>query len=56
MRTIRLGRTEIRATHISFGVLPLQRVSFETAGRILRRAYEAGINYYDTARAYTDSE
>ncbi len=56
MRKIRLGRTEILATNISFGVLPIQRVDFETAKSILCRAYEAGINYYDTARSYTDSE
>jgi len=28
----------------------------ETASHILRKAYENGINYFDTARAYTDSE
>jgi aryl-alcohol dehydrogenase-like predicted oxidoreductase len=37
-------------------VLPLQRTDKEEASRILRRAYDAGINFYDTARGYTDSE
>jgi len=39
-----------------FGCLPLQRISSEEAERILRRAYEGGINFFDTARMYTDSE
>jgi aryl-alcohol dehydrogenase-like predicted oxidoreductase len=41
---------------MSFGVLPLQRAPLDEAVRILRRAYAAGITFYDTARAYTDSE
>lgn len=40
----------------SFGVLPIQRVDFETARSILRRAHEAGITLYDTASGYSDSE
>ena len=43
-------------TKTSFGALPIQRDDFPTAIRILRKAFDAGINYYDTARFYTDSE
>ncbi len=43
-------------TKTSFGALPIQRVSFDEAARLLRRAYDAGVNYFDTANAYTDSE
>ena len=43
-------------TRSSFGVLPLQRVDFDTARIILRRAVEAGINFFDTASGYSDSE
>lgn len=39
-----------------FGALPVQRVEKDAACKLLRRAYESGINYFDTARAYTDSE
>ena len=56
MEKMRLGNTGILATRTAFGVLPLQRRSRDDAVRILRRAYDAGINYYDTARGYTDSE
>lgn len=51
-----LGRTGLEVTRTSFGVLPLQRTEKEEAARILRAAYDAGINFYDTARGYTDSE
>lgn len=56
MKKIRLGRTGLMVTKPAFGVLPLQRVEMNEAVRILRKAYDNGINYYDTARAYTDSE
>lgn len=56
METTRLGRTGLTVTRTSFGVLPMQRVEQREAVRILRHAYEAGITFYDTARAYTDSE
>lgn len=56
MRTIRLGSTNLQVTGVSFGALPIQRASLDEAVRIFRRALEAGVNFYDTARAYTDSE
>lgn len=56
MDTIRLGRTGLVVSKNGFGALPVQRVDKEEAARILRRAYEGGINYFDTARAYSDSE
>lgn len=56
MRSIRLGRTEIVAPQNGFGALPIQRATDEDATKILRRAYEGGMRYFDTARAYTDSE
>jgi uncharacterized protein len=56
MKKIRLGRTDLMVSKPAFGVLPLQRVEMNEAVRILRKAYDNGINYYDTARAYSDSE
>lgn len=56
METTRLGRTDMMVTRTSFGALPLQRADMDEAVRILRRAYDAGITFYDTARMYTDSE
>ena len=56
MEMIRLGRTELMVSKNGFGALPVQRVDIETASVILRKAYDNGINYFDTARAYSDSE
>ena len=56
MRMVRLGRTELKVSKTSFGALPIQRVSFDEAKRLLRHAYESGINFFDTANAYSDSE
>jgi uncharacterized protein len=56
MQLTRLGRTNLQVTRTAFGVLPLQRVPLPEAVKILRRACNAGINFYDTARMYTDSE
>lgn len=56
MDTMRLGRTGLQISRSGFGALPIQRISFDEAKGILRRAYEAGITFFDTARMYTDSE
>ena len=56
MRKIRLGKTELIVTSTAMGCLPVQRCDEDYAVRLLRAAYEGGINYFDTANAYTDSE
>jgi len=56
LATTTLGRTGLVVTRTGFGALPIQRVDTETARTILHRAYEAGITFFDTARAYSDSE
>jgi len=43
-------------SRVGFGALPIQRISLEDAGYLLRKAYDNGINFFDTARGYTDSE
>ena len=56
MELVRLGSTEIMATQTAFGCLPLQRHPVEDVTKLLRHAYDSGINYFDTARMYSDSE
>ncbi|NMA06107.1 MAG: aldo/keto reductase [Ruminococcaceae bacterium] len=56
MKKIRLGRTNLMVTRTSFGALPIQRVPEKEAIKILNHAYDGGINFYDTANMYTDSE
>ena len=56
MANVRLGRTEITVPKNGFGALPIQRISLEDAVALLRRAYDGGIRFFDTARSYSDSE
>ena len=51
-----LGKTGITVDKVAFGALPVQRVGMEEAVALLRRALDGGITFFDTARAYTDSE
>ena len=56
MKYIRLGKTGLTVTRPALGCLPLQRCSVDDAVALLLAAYDGGINFYDTANAYTDSE
>ncbi len=56
MDYVTLGRTGIKACKNGFGALPVQRVGFDEAKALFLRAYDAGVNFFDTARWYTDSE
>ena len=56
MRKVTLGKTGITVNKNGFGALPIQRVSESFAVELLRKAYKNGVDFYDTARFYTDSE
>lgn len=56
MPTVTLGKTNITVNKNGFGALPVQRVSMEEATRLLRKAFDNGITFFDTAHDYTDSE
>ncbi|MCQ2550736.1 MAG: aldo/keto reductase [Clostridia bacterium] len=56
MKEITLGKSKITTCQNAFGALPIQRVSDVEAVKILHRAYEGGMRFFDTARDYTDSE
>lgn len=51
-----LGKTNLEVNKNGFGALPIQRCSMDEAVEILKKAYDEGINFYDTAHFYTDSE
>ena len=51
-----MGRTGLVVEKQGFGCLPIQRISKAEAVELLHRAYDGGMNYFDTARAYSDSE
>ncbi len=57
MRYRRLGNTDIEVSEVGFGVWTVStgwwgEVDDERSVRLLRRAYEEGINYFDTADTY----
>ena len=53
METITLGRTGIVTNKNGFGALPIQRISDQEAVYLLKKAYDSGITFFDTARFYT---
>ncbi|MGI6095291.1 MAG: aldo/keto reductase [Lachnospiraceae bacterium] len=56
MDRVTLGNTGITVNKNGFGALPIQRVTKEDAVYLLHKAYDHGIQLFDTARMYTDSE
>lgn len=56
MKTVTLGRTQLVVPQLGFGALPIQRVPSPEAERIIRKAFDHGVRFFDTARFYTDSE
>ncbi len=56
MQKRKLGKTDMMVSAVGFGGIPIQGVSFEEADRIFKKALDEGINFFDSARAYTDSE
>ena len=56
MQKVILGKTGIEVSKNGFGALPIQRISKKDAVYLLQKAFYNGINYFDTARAYSDSE
>lgn len=56
MQYVDFGRTGLRVSRLGFGGIPVQRIDEPGTRAMLKAAHEAGINYIDTARAYTVSE
>jgi predicted aldo/keto reductase-like oxidoreductase len=56
MKNVTLGSTNITVVQNGFGALPIQRVNEKEAIEIIRNAYNGGMRFFDTARAYSDSE
>ena len=52
----RLGKTGLQVSVVGFGGIPIIALSRNEAEEVVRYAYDKGINYFDTARAYGDSE
>jgi aryl-alcohol dehydrogenase-like predicted oxidoreductase len=51
MRYVRFGKTSLEISELGFGGIPIIRLSRDKAVKVLHRAYERGITFYDTANA-----
>jgi len=56
MKTVRLGKTGLKVSRVGIGGIPITRPPEDEAARIVRRAIDLGINFFDTAIGYKDSE
>ena len=56
MKTIRLGKTELQVSELGFGGIPIIPLGFDKAIEMVKYCYDRGINFYDTANMYGDSE
>lgn len=56
LEKVRLGKTGLMVTRIAMGCIPIQRLTHDDAIKLVRKAYDNGVNFFDTANAYTDSE
>nr|MCR5388940.1 aldo/keto reductase [Lachnospiraceae bacterium] len=51
-----LGKTGLKISRMGFGGIPIQKIDAEGTKALMKRLCEEGINFIDTARAYTCSE
>ena len=51
-----LGKTGLKISRMGFGGIPIQKVDAKTTRELMLRRKAEGLNYIDTARAYTVSE
>lgn len=51
-----LGKTGLRVSRMGLGGIPIQRIDAEGTKALVHSMMEQGVNYIDTARAYTVSE
>ena len=56
MEYVQLGKTGLTVSRMGFGGIPIQRIDAAGTKALIDRMMEAGVNYIDTARAYTVSE
>jgi len=56
MRKVQLGKTGLMVTQLGFGGIPIQRLDERDAIAVVTRCLDLGINFIDTANAYSTSE
>ncbi len=55
-KAVTLGATGLKVMRMGMGGIPIQRLDMASSDRVLEKAVVSGINFFDTARGYTDSE
>ncbi|MDO4553873.1 MAG: aldo/keto reductase [Lachnospiraceae bacterium] len=56
MEYVTLGKSGLRISRMGFGGIPIQRIDAQGTKKLIHSLLDKGINYIDTARAYTVSE
>lgn len=56
MQKKRLGKTDLKVSEVGFGGIPITRVDPSEGADIIRHCFDLGVNFFDTARFYGDSE
>lgn len=56
MQKRKLGRTGLQVSIVGFGGTWISQISMDEAVKVVRRAFELGVNYFDTAKLDGDSE
>ncbi len=56
MRYVQIPGTDLQLARVSFGAIPIRSLSFDESRRVILESCEYGINFFDTARGYGDSE
>jgi uncharacterized protein len=51
-----LGKTGLQISEVGFGCIPIIRLDTDQAVRVLQYAFDKGVNFFDTANVYRDSE
>jgi predicted aldo/keto reductase-like oxidoreductase len=51
-----LGKTGLRISRLGFGGIPIQKIDAEGTKKLIGELVQEGVNFIDTARAYTVSE
>lgn len=56
LEKVRLGRTGLDVSRVAMGCIPIQRLPLDGAVSLIRKAVDAGVNFFDSAHVYSDSE
>jgi aryl-alcohol dehydrogenase-like predicted oxidoreductase len=56
MEKMRLGKSGLMVTRVGFGGIPIQRLDEQGAVTVVKRCLDHGVNFIDTANAYSTSE